>query len=136
MTNDTHDVGLVSLFINGVAHRLAVDSETFVSFAIGFIKTSVPKLSWFPSSGLGTSFEGSFQTRSKVCFGPGVIHGTLTEEVPARNLVSASDAEVFLQGIDRVLFAGAAVAVIGAFTSLIKRPGIARKAWHAGLSRK
>lgn len=37
MANDAHDVGLVSLLINGVAHGLTVNSETFVFFSIAFI---------------------------------------------------------------------------------------------------
>ena len=37
MTYSTHDVGSMALFINGVAHCLAVDCKTFILFAIRFI---------------------------------------------------------------------------------------------------
>ena len=37
MTYGTHDVGLMTLVVNGIAHRLAVDGKTFILFAMGFI---------------------------------------------------------------------------------------------------
>lgn len=37
MTDDAHDVGLVPLLIDGVAHGLAVNGETFVLITIEFI---------------------------------------------------------------------------------------------------
>ena len=37
MTDDAHDVGLVPLLIDGVAHGLAVNGETFVLLTIEFI---------------------------------------------------------------------------------------------------
>jgi len=37
MANDAHDVGLVSLLINGIAHGFAVNREALIFSAIGFI---------------------------------------------------------------------------------------------------
>ena len=37
MSDDTHDVGLAALFVNGVAHRLAVDGEAVVGLGLGRI---------------------------------------------------------------------------------------------------
>ena len=37
MTDDAHDMGLMALLINGIAHCLAVDCETFVLFPVGLV---------------------------------------------------------------------------------------------------
>jgi hypothetical protein len=39
MTDDTEDMRLVSLIIQGVTHCFAVDGQAFVFFGIGFIPT-------------------------------------------------------------------------------------------------
>jgi EmrB/QacA subfamily drug resistance transporter len=63
-----------------------------------------------------------------ICLAGLVLHLVVSEEILSRNLLSTSEAGVFMLGIDRALFAGAIVAAIGALTSLIKRSGIAGKA--------
>ena len=37
MTDGAHDVGLMTLLIEGIAHGLAVDGETFILCAIHFV---------------------------------------------------------------------------------------------------
>lgn len=37
MTDETHDMGLMALLINGIAHCLAVDCEAFVLLPVGFV---------------------------------------------------------------------------------------------------
>jgi EmrB/QacA subfamily drug resistance transporter len=57
-----------------------------------------------------------------------VLHLFVPEEILTRHLLNASDADVFIWGIDRAFLAGSAAAVVGALTSLIKQPGLDRKA--------
>jgi len=37
MTDDTHDVGLTALIIEGIAHRLAIDGETLIFAGVGLV---------------------------------------------------------------------------------------------------
>jgi len=37
MTHDAHNVGLVALLINSIAHSFAVHCKTFVFFGVGFV---------------------------------------------------------------------------------------------------
>ena len=37
MADDAHDMGLIALLVDGVAHRFAVDGEALVLFAIEFV---------------------------------------------------------------------------------------------------
>jgi len=37
MADDAHDMGLIALLVDGVAHRFAVDGEALVFFAIEFV---------------------------------------------------------------------------------------------------
>ena len=37
MADDAHDMGLIALLVDGVAHRLAVDGKALVFFAIAFV---------------------------------------------------------------------------------------------------
>ena len=39
MADDPHDVGLIALFVEGVAHGFTVDGEAFVDLTIGCIPT-------------------------------------------------------------------------------------------------
>jgi hypothetical protein len=39
MTDDTENMSLMPLIVNGVAHGFAVDGKTFVFFSVGFVPT-------------------------------------------------------------------------------------------------
>jgi hypothetical protein len=39
MTDDTENMSLMSLIVNGVAHGFAVDGKTFVFFSVSFVPT-------------------------------------------------------------------------------------------------